>query len=63
MDASELHAIHVRDMEIVEAEARSARQQQIYTAVIGVILLLALLTYILFRFRFGKRSVKTKKQE
>ena len=63
MDASELHAIHVRDMEIVEAEARSARQQQIYTAVIGVFLLLALLTFILFRLRMGKWSAKTKKQE
>jgi hypothetical protein len=31
LDASELHSILVRDMEIVEAEARSARQRQIYT--------------------------------
>ena len=49
LDASELHSIHVRDMEIVEAEARSARQRQIYTGLVVVILIIAFTIYIVFR--------------
>ena len=51
MDASELHSIHVRDMEIVEAEAKSARQRQIYTAVLVLVLIIAFSIYIVFRRR------------
>jgi len=49
LDASELHSIHVRDMEIVEAEARSARQRQIYSILFVVILLIAFAVYIIIR--------------
>ncbi|MCR5242302.1 MAG: tetratricopeptide repeat protein [Prevotella sp.] len=41
LDASELQSIHERDMEIVEAEASSARQRQIYTGLVVVILIAA----------------------
>ena len=58
LDASELHSILVRDMEIVEAEARSARQRQIYTAVMVVILLLAFTIYILYRRRAEQKLHK-----
>ncbi len=58
LDASELHSIHVRDMEIVEAEARSARQRQIYSAVMVVILLIAFTIYIIFRRRADKKLHK-----
>ncbi len=51
LDASELHSIHVRDMEIVEAEASSARQRQIYTVLVVVILIIAFVIYIVFRHR------------
>ena len=51
LDATELHSIHVRDMEIVEAEARSARQRQIYTGLLGAILIIAFAIYIVFRYR------------
>ncbi len=58
LDASELHSIHVRDMEIVEAEARSARQRQIYTGIVVVILLIAFTIYIVFRRRADKKLHK-----
>lgn len=51
LDASELHSLHVKDMEIVEAEAKSARQRQIYTGILVVILLVTFGIYILFRHR------------
>jgi serine phosphatase RsbU (regulator of sigma subunit) len=51
LDASELHSIHVRDMEIVEAEARSARQRQIYTTILVLILIIAFTIYAIFRRR------------
>ena len=51
LDASELHSIHARDMEIVEAEASSARQRQIYTGLVVVILTVAFAIYIVFRRR------------
>ena len=57
-DASELHSIHVRDMEIVEAEARSARQRQIYTALVVIILIIAFTIYIIFRRRADKKLHK-----
>jgi len=55
MDASELHSIHVRDMEIVEAEARSARQRQIYTAVLVLVLIVAFSIYMVFRRKAEKK--------
>ena len=58
LDASELHSIHVRDMEIVEAEARSARQRQIYTIVVVVLLLIAFSLYNVFRYRADKKLRK-----
>ena len=58
LDASELHSIHVRDMEIVEAEARSARQRQIYTALVVIILIIAFTIYIIFRRRADKKLHK-----
>jgi serine phosphatase RsbU (regulator of sigma subunit) len=58
MDASELHSIHVRDMEILEAEARTARQRGIYTAVVVVILLIAFIIYIVFRRRADQKLRK-----
>jgi serine phosphatase RsbU (regulator of sigma subunit) len=58
LDASELHSIHVRDMEIVEAEARSARQRQIYTGIMVVILLIAFTIYIIFRRRADQKLHK-----
>ena len=51
LDASELHSIHARDMEIVEAEASSARQRQIYPGLVVVILIIAFAIYIVFRRR------------
>ena len=51
LDASELHSIHVRDMEIVEAEARSARQRGVYTTILVLVLLIAFTIYIIFRRR------------
>ena len=58
LDASELHSIHVRDMEIVEAEARSARQRQIYTALFVVVLLIAFTIYIIYRRRAEQKLHK-----
>ena len=58
LDASELHSIHVKDMEIVEAEARSARQRQIYTIVVVAILLLAFTLYNIIRYRADKKLRK-----
>ena len=58
LDASELHSIHVRDIEIVEAEARSARQRQIYTALVVIILIIAFTIYIIFRRRADKKLHK-----
>ena len=55
LDASELHSIHVRDMEIVEAEAKSARQRQVYTAVLVFVLIVAFSIYIVFRRRAEKK--------
>ena len=55
LDASELHSIHVRDMEIVEAEAKSARQRQVYTAVLVLVLIVAFSIYIVFRRRAEKK--------
>jgi len=51
LDASELHSIHVRDMEIVEAEARSARQRGVYTTILVLVLIIAFTIYIIFRRR------------
>ncbi len=51
LDASELQSIHERDMEIVEAEASSARQRQIYTGLVVVILIIAFTIYTIFRHR------------
>ena len=58
LDASELHSIHVRDMEILEAEASSARQRQIYSALVVVILLIAFTIYIIFRRRADQKLHK-----
>ena len=58
LDASELHSIHVRDMEIVEAEARSARQRQIYSALVVILLLIAFTIYIIFRRRADQKLHK-----
>jgi len=55
LDASELHSIHVRDMEIVEAEAKSARQRQVYTAVLVFVLIIAFSIYIVYRRRAEKK--------
>ena len=55
LDASELHSIHVRDMEIVEAEARSARQRQIYTGVLVFVLIVAFSIYMAFRRKAEKK--------
>ena len=51
LDASELQSIHERDMEIVEAEASSARQRQIYTGLVVAILIIAFTIYTIFRHR------------
>jgi serine phosphatase RsbU (regulator of sigma subunit) len=45
-------------MEIVEAEARSARQRQIYTIVVVAILLLAFTLYNIIRYRADKKLRK-----
>ena len=58
LDASELHSIHVRDMEIVEAEAKSARQRQIYTAVLVLVLIVAFSIYVAFRRRADQKLRK-----
>ena len=58
LDASELHSIHVRDMEIVEAEAKSARQRQIYTAVLVLFLIVAFSIYVVFRRRAEQKLRK-----
>jgi len=58
LDASELHSIHVRDMEILEGEARSARQRQIYSALVVLILLIAFTIYIIFRRRADQKLHK-----
>ena len=51
LDARELQSIHMRDMEIMEAEASSARQRQIYTGLVVVILIVAFAIYTVFRYR------------
>jgi serine phosphatase RsbU (regulator of sigma subunit) len=51
LDASELQSIHERDMEIVKAEASSARQRQIYTGLVVAILIIAFTIYTVFRHR------------
>ena len=61
LDASELHSIHVRDMEIVEAEARTARQRQVYTALVVIILLIAFTIYNIYRRRADKKLQKAHK--
>ena len=58
LDASELHSIHVRDMEIVEAEARSARQRQVYTTILVLLLIIAFTIYNIFRRRADKKLRK-----
>ena len=58
LGASELHSIHVRDMEIVEAEAKSARQRQIYTAVLVLFLIVAFSIYVVFRRRAEQKLRK-----
>lgn len=58
LDASELHSIHVRDMEIVEAEAKSARQRQIYTALLVLVLIVAFSIYVVFRRRADQKLRK-----
>ncbi len=58
LDASELHSIHVRDMEIVEAEAKSARQRQIYTAVLVLFLIVAFSIYSIYRRRAEQKLRK-----
>ena len=58
LDASELHSIHVKDMEIVEAEARSARQRQIYSIVVVALLLIAFTLYNIFRYKADKKLKK-----
>ena len=58
LDASELHSIYVRDMEIVEAEAKSARQRQIYTAVLVLVLIVAFSIYVVFRRRADQKLRK-----
>ena len=58
LDASELHSIHVRDMEIVEAEAKSARQRQIYTAVLVLFLIVAFSIYAIYRRRAEQKLRK-----
>ena len=58
LDASELHSIHVRDMEILEAEAKSARQRQIYTAVLVLVLIVAFSIYVAFRRRADQKLRK-----
>ncbi len=61
LDASELHSIHVRDMEIVEAEAKSARQRQIYTAVLVLFLIVAFSIYSIYRRRAEQKLRKAHK--
>ena len=58
LDASELQSIHERDMEIVESEARSARQRQIYTGLVLVLLIIAFTVYTVFRHRANLRLRK-----
>ena len=58
LDASELHSIHVRDMEIVEAEAKSARQRQIYTGLLVIILIIAFTIYNVYRSRAEQKLHK-----
>ena len=58
LDASELHSIHVRDMEILEAEAKSARQRQLYTAVLVLVLMVAFAIYVVFRRRADQKLRK-----
>ncbi len=57
LDASELQSIHARDMEILEAESRSARQRQIYTGLVVAILIVAFAIYIVFR-RHAERKLR-----
>ena len=61
LDASELHSIHVKDMEIVEAEARSARQRQIYSIVVVALLLTAFTLYNIFRYKADKKLKKAQR--
>ena len=58
LDASELHSIHVRDMEIVEAEAKSARQRQVYTTILVLILIIAFTIYSIYRRRAEQKLHK-----
>ena len=58
LDASELKSIHERDMEIVESETRSARQRQLYTGLVVVILIIAFAIYIVFRRRADRKLRK-----
>ena len=58
LDASELHSIHVRDMEIVEAEAKSARQRQIYSAILVLVLIVAFSIYTIYRRRAEQKLRK-----
>ncbi len=58
LDASELHSIHVRDMEILEGEAQSARQRQIYTILVVGILIIAFSIYSIIRYRANKKLRK-----
>jgi len=58
LDASELQSIHERDMEIVEAEASSARQRQIYTGLVVAILIIAFTIYTVIRHRASLRLRK-----
>ena len=58
LDASELQSIHERDMEIVAAEASSARQRQIYTGLVVVLLIIAFTVYSVFRHRANLRLRK-----
>jgi len=55
LDASELHSIHVRDMEILESEARSASQRQIYTGLLVIVLIIAFTIYNVYRRRAEKK--------
>ena len=58
LDASELQSIHERDMEIVKAEAQSARQRQIYASVVVAILIIAFTIYTIFRRRADRKLRK-----
>ncbi len=58
LNASELKSIHARDMEILEAEASSARQRQFYTILVVVILIIAFVIYAVFRHRADQKLRK-----